>query len=425
MSETETIENPPVEGEAPSPAPSEEKPKRKKAADKGETPPAGQAGPLPVIEVHVKALRAAMKAFDKVVEGRNTIPILSNVLIEAADGRMSITGTDLDVQLVVHMDCTVQKRVRTTLAAKLLRDILAKLDADATLVLTIDAGKVIASVGRSKFTLPTLPADDFPLLTVGDTPHQFEVAAFDLAAMFDATSVAMSKDETRYYLNGVFLHAAVRAAAENPGEEPLMVLRAAATDGHRLARFDVNQPDGSGALEGIIVPRKTISVLAVVLDEFEGEVGVSASASKIEFDLGDRVLTSKLVDGTFPEYARVIPTANDKQLRCDRAMLASAVDRVMVLSEAKTRAVKVELNRDILRVSVSAPERGEAVEEVPCDYDATPLTIGFNGEYLLGLLGHVQGGDVEIMLADPKAPALITDENPEARRLYVLMPMAV
>lgn len=381
-------------------------------------------GPL-TITVHVKAMRSAMKVLDKIVESRNTIPILSNVLIDASEGRMAIMATDLDMQAVVHLDCQVSQRIRTTIGARQLRDILNKLDADATLEMVLEPGKIVAKAGRAKFTLPSLPADDMPSLTVGDWLHQFEMPAFDLAAMIDAVSFAMSSEETRYYLNGIHLQAAVRAAAENPTEEPLMVLRAAATDGHRLARFDANQPDGAGALEGVIIPRKTIGVLGVLLDGHEGGVDVAVNRGKIQFDLGNTVLTSKLVDGTFPDYTRVIPTMNEKRLRCDRAALSAAVDRVMIMGEGKERRVRIDLSRDLARVSAQSPESGEGSEEVSVEYDGDELTIGFNGGYLLGVISHVQGDSVDLRLSDAACGALVTDANVEARRLYVIMPMRV
>ncbi len=392
---------------------------------------AKDVGRAPSIEVHVKALRAAIKAIDKVIEGRNTIPILSNVMIVADEGRMEVTGTDLDTQLVVQVDCTVSGRFATTIAQRPLRDMLNKLDPDATLSLELGCNVVVARAGRATFKLATLPVEDFPVIVVGDTPHQFEVAAFDLATMIDAVAVAMSTEETRYYLNGIYMHAAVRAAAENPAEQALMVLRVAATDGHRLARFDIPQPDGSGGLTdgaaggGVIIPRKTVGVLAAAMDGYEGAVGVSVGSRMIAFDWGSMVLTSKLIDGEFPDYTRVIPSANDKVVTCDRAALASAIGRVMVMSAGKDRAVRFDLSRDVVRVSVISPELGEAVEEVPCDYAGDVLTIGFNGGYLLGLLNHIQGSDVVWKMLDAAGPTLLLDANVEARRLYVVMPMRV
>lgn len=416
MSDVETMEEP-VEGEAPAP-------KKRGGAAK-------DAGGAATIEVHVKALRAAIKAIDKVIEGRNTIPILSNVMISASYEKMAVTGTDLDTQLIVNVGCTVSGRFATTVPQRPLRDMLNKLDHDATLTLTLEAGQVIAKAGRSTFKLPTLPVDDFPLTAIDDTPHQFEVAAFDLAAMIDAVSVAMSSEETRYYLNGIYMHAAVRAAAENPAQQALMVLRVAATDGHRLARFDIPQPDGSGGLTdgaaggGVIIPRKTVNVLSAAMDGYEGAVGVAVGARMIAFEWGDMVLTSKLIDGEFPDYTRVIPTANDKVLTFDRAQLSSAIGRVMVMHAGKEKAVRFDLSRDLARISVRSPELGEAVEEVPCDYAGGELTIGFNGAYLQGLLGHVQGSEVVWKMLDAAGPTLLIDANVEARRLYVVMPMRV
>jgi len=269
--------------------------------------------------------------------------------------------------------------------------------------------------GRARFQLGTLPRDDFPVIAEGELPTQFELPAETLKQIIDKTRFAISTEETRYYLNGIFWHVA---------DDGQPVLKAAATDGHRLARVTLPRPDGAEGMPDIIIPRKCVAELRKLLDEIDGSVGVSLSASKIRFDLGQALLTSKLIDGTFPDYSRVIPTGNDKILKIDPRSFEEGVDRVSTIATEKTRAVKMALDRDKITLSVTSPENGTAAEEVPGDYAAMGFEIGFNSRYLLDILGQIEGDSVEVHLADASAPTLIR-ENDKSPALYVLMPMRV
>jgi DNA polymerase-3 subunit beta len=202
------------------------------------------------------------------------------------------------------------------------------------------------------------------------------------------------------------------------------VLKAAATDGHRLARVTVPRPEGAQGMPGVIIPRKCVGELRKLLDEVDGSVQVSLSDSKIRFGLGNAVLTSKLIDGTFPDYSRVIPTANDKLLKIDPRGFEEGVDRVSTIASERTRAVKMALDRDRITLSVTSPENGTAAEDVPADYGSENFEIGFNARYLLDILGQIEGDTVEVHLADAAAPTLLR-ENDKAAALYVLMPMRV
>ena len=291
-------------------------------------------------------------------------------------------------------------------------DIARKLPEGAQVSLTAAEGRMTIVAGRARFTLGTLPRDDFPVIAEGELPTQFELPVETLKQIVDKTRFAISTEETRYYLNGIFLH-----VAEG-------VLKAAATDGHRLARVTVDQPKGAEAMPDVIVPRKCIAELRKLLDEVDGSVGVSLSGTKIRFDLGQAILTSKLIDGTFPDYSRVIPTANDKILKLDPKSFMEGVDRVSTIATEKTRAVKMALDRDKITLSVTSPENGTAAEEVPGEYVALPFEIGFNSRYLLDILGQIDSELVEVHLADAAAPTLIR-ENDKSPALYVLMPMRV
>jgi DNA polymerase-3 subunit beta len=356
-----------------------------------------------------------------VVERRNTIPILSNVLIDASgDGHVRIMATDLDLQVVESLESvSVESAGSITVQAHLLFDIARKLPDGSQVSLETADNRMTVKAGRSRFSLPTLPRDDFPVIVEGDLPTSFELPARQLAELIDRTRFAISTEETRYYLNGIFLHVA---------EEDQPVLRAAATDGHRLARFTLPRPEGAQGMPDVIVPRKAVAELRKLLEEaLDGNVGIDLSASKIRFTLGGEggvVLTSKLIDGTFPDYSRVIPTGNDKLLKLDPKSFYEGVDRVATIATEKTRAVKMGLEPDRVTLSVTSPDNGTAAEEVPADYSAEAFEIGFNANYLKDILHQIDGDTVELHLADAGAPTLIRQDDKSAA-LYVLMPMRV
>ncbi|MGW8134286.1 DNA polymerase III subunit beta [Sphingomonas zeae] len=352
-----------------------------------------------------------------VVERRNTIPILSNVLLEAtAEGQLRMMATDLDLQINDSVAAAVDQPGSTTVSAHTLFDIARKLPEGAQVQLTAAEGRMTIVAGRARFSLGTLPRDDFPVIAEGELPTQFELPVELLKQIIDKTRFAISTEETRYYLNGIFLH-----VAEDNGAP---VLKAAATDGHRLARVTIERPNGAEGMPDVIVPRKCVGELRKLLDEVDGSVGVSLSGTKIRFDLGQAILTSKLIDGTFPDYSRVIPTANDKILKLDPKAFMQGVDRVSTIATEKTRAVKMALDRDRITLSVTSPENGTASEEVPGEYTSLGFEIGFNSRYLLDILGQIDSDTVEVHLADAAAPTLIR-ENDKAPALYVLMPMRV
>ncbi len=356
-----------------------------------------------------------------VVERRNTIPILSNVLIEAnPDGALRVMATDLDLQVVETMAAvSVEAAGAITVSAHLLFDIARKLPDGSQVSLETADNRMAVKAGRSRFSLPTLPRDDFPVIVEGDLPTSFEVQAKVLAELIDRTRFAISTEETRYYLNGIFLHVS---------DEDRPVLKAAATDGHRLARYTIARPDGAEGMPDVIVPRKAIAELRKLLEEaLDSNVEIDLSASKIRFTMGGEggvVLTSKLIDGTFPDYSRVIPTGNDKLLKLDPKSFFEGVDRVATIATEKTRAVKMGLEKDRVTLSVTSPDNGTAAEELPADYSSEEFEIGFNANYLKDILSQVEGDTVELHLADPGAPTLIR-QNDKSPALYVLMPMRV
>lgn len=358
-------------------------------------------------------LLKSLSHVQSVVERRNTIPILSNVLLDAReDGSIRLMATDLDLQVDESVPANVAQPGATTVSAHTFFDIVRKLPEGSQVELSAADGKMQVVAGRARFNLSTLPRDDFPVIAEGDLPTRFELPAATLRQIIDKTRFAISSEETRYYLMGIFLHVADDQ------------LKAAATDGHRLARVTVAKPDGADGMPDVIVPRKCVAELRKLLDEVEGTVEVSLSPTKVRFGLGNAVLTSKLIDGTFPDYNRVIPTANDKLLKLDPKTFSAGVDRVATIASEKTRAVKMSVDRDKVTLSVTSPENGLATEELPADYSADGLEIGFNARYLLDILHEIEGDSVEVHLADAAAPTLLR-ENDKSNALYVLMPMRV
>jgi DNA polymerase-3 subunit beta len=359
-------------------------------------------------------LLKALGHVQSVVERRNTIPILSNVLLSADGNSCKLMATDLDLQIVEDVPATVESAGATTVSAHTLFDIVRKLPDGAQVTLEAASGKVAVTAGRARFSLQTLPREDFPVIGESDLPVSFTLPADTLVMLIDKTRFAISTEETRYYLNGIFFHAPANAGT----------LRAVATDGHRLARVEIPLPEGAAGMPDIIIPRKCVAEVRKLLDERGGEVGISLSQSKIRFAIGQAVLTSKLIDGTFPDYSRVIPTANDKLLKIDPATLREGVDRVTAIASEKTRAVKLSLDRDRVTLSVTSPENGTASEDVPADYSAAGFDVGFNSRYLIDILDQVESDLVEVHMADAAAPTLIR-ESEGSEALYVLMPMRV
>ncbi|MER2513762.1 MAG: DNA polymerase III subunit beta [Nitrosomonas ureae] len=279
------------------------------------------------------------------------------------------------------------------------------------------AGKdqLTIKAGRSHFKLGCLPVDDFPQMAGGELPHSIKLSADSLIHLIDRTKFAMSTEETRYYLNGIYLH-----EAENEG---VKVLRAVATDGHRLARFEMPLPDGAKGMPGVIIPRKAIGELRKLADEAADEIRISLSETKIRFAFDHVILTSKLIDGTFPDYQRVIPQGNNKIVELDPKAFTHAIDRVSTISDGKSRAVKITLQSKQMTLSASSPESGSATEELEVNGD-TDIEIGFNAKYLLDITSQIEGEGCRLVLADPASPTIIQD-NSDPSSLYVLMPLRV
>lgn len=370
------------------------------------------------ISIERGALLKAVGQAQSVVERRNTIPILANVLIEAEGDTVSFRATDLDIEVVDRAPAEVGRPGATTVSAVTLHEIVRKLPDGALVTLTDDAGsgRLTVQAGKSTFSLATLPKEDFPMMASSEYASSFKAPAGVLRRLFDKSKFAISTEETRYYLNGVYMHTA--SAEEGPA------LRCVATDGHRLARIDAPLPVGAESMPGVIVPRKTVGELRKLLDDDEMEIGVSVSETKVRFATPSITLTSKVIDGTFPDYTRVIPVANTRKLEVDAAEFAKAVDRVATISSERSRAVKLALDEDRLVLSVNAPDAGAAEEELAVAYGDERLEIGFNAKYLLEIASQVDRENAVFLFNSSGDPTLMR-EGSDMSAVYVVMPMRV
>ncbi len=370
------------------------------------------------LTIERSALLRSLGHISSVVERRNTIPILSNALMVAEGGELCLVATDMDVEITEAIAAQIESAGRITVPAHTLHDIVRKLPDGSQVEFSLnhDAPTLLVRSGRSRFTLGILPAEDFPVLSSGDLPAQFVMNAGDLKALIERTRFAISTEETRYYLNGIYLH--TTQGDDNP------MLRAVATDGHRLARVEVPAPVGAEQMPGIILPRKTVGEVFKLLEDDTAPVKIALSKTKVRFAVGSAVLTSKLIDGTFPDYERVIPSGNTRKMQVARKTLADATDRVATIATDKTRAIKLKLSADALELSVTSPDAGSATEEVEVVYQAPAMEIGFNSRYLLDIAQQIGGEVMEFSLADSASPAVLRDAN-DPSALYVLMPMRV
>ena len=374
------------------------------------------------ISIERAALLRSLAHVQSVVERRNAIPILSNVLIEASGATLRLNTTDMDISIVEATEAAVTAAGATTTPVHTLHDIVRKLPdgAQVELALEDDGSRLALRAGRSSFRLSCLPREDFPALEGDSMPHEFPMSATDLRTVIERTRFAISTEETRYYLNGIYWHA--------KEENGVQLLRAVATDGHRLARLEMPLPEGAAGMPGVIVPRKTVNELHRLIAEAEASVQIGLSENKIRFSFGDIELTSKLIDGTFPDYERVIPVGNDRAMTVATKLFREAVDRVSTISTEKSRAVKLMLgpgpSGGNLTLQATSPDAGSATEELEIAYGDEEMEIGFNARYLLDIATQIEGEELKFELADSGSPTVIRDLADEAS-LYVLMPMRV
>ena len=355
------------------------------------------------------------------VERRNTIPILANVRLDANDDeKLHLTATDMDLAIIESQKATVNQNGATTVSAHMLYDIIRKFATGSQVKLSLadNNDKLQVESGRSRFELTCLPVEDFPVMSEGELPHKFEISATDLSRLIDKTGFAISTEETRYYLNGVYLH-----ATQNNGSN---VLRAVATDGHRLAQVDTLLPAGAEQIPGVIIPRKTVNEVRKLIDGSPNTslVMVALSDTKIRLAFEGAILTSKLIDGSFPDYERVIPLSNDKIMKVVKTDFTNAVDRVSTIATEKSRAIKISLENSTIKLSANNADAGAAAEELDAQYQDEKIEIGFNSRYVLDMAKQIKGENIEFQLSDSASPTLVRDPDDE-KAVYVIMPMRV
>jgi DNA polymerase III subunit beta len=362
-------------------------------------------------EISREALIKPLQLVTGVVERRQTLPVLSNVLLVLEKGQLSLTGTDLEVELVGRVNVGAGARDgEVTIPARKLMDICKSLPDDATLKVDVDDGKAVIRHGRSRFSLSTLPASDFPSVEESAGTLEFSIAQSALKAMLDSTSFAMAQQDVRYYLNGLL----VEVSAD--------YLRVVATDGHRLAMHTEKMKIAGASKTQVIVPRKGILELSRLLADGDEPVSLILGTNHIRARTRDFTFTSKLVDGKFPDYDRVLPKGGDKVLTAVRNDLRQALNRTAILSNEKFRGIRLMLANDELKIVANNPEQEEAEEIISVEYKGANLEIGFNVSYLVDVLGVLSTDSVQMILADSNSSVLIqaTENSPS---LYVVMPM--
>lgn len=361
------------------------------------------------LTVEREKLLEPLQAVIGVVERRQTMPVLANVLLGVSEGRLSITATDLEVELVAATDVSVQQQGDITVPGRKFLDILRALPERVQVSLALEGEKVVIKAGRSRFSLSTLAAAEFPVVEDINAQQTVEIPRKELARLLDKTHFSMAQQDVRYYLNGMLL------------EIDGTLLRAVATDGHRLALCEATLEQKAKAAQQVIVPRKGVLELQRVLND-EGVAAVAIGTNHVRAQIGDVRFTSKLIDGRFPEYSRVIPAAPAAAIRADRDSLRQALQRTAILSNEKYRGIRVTVKRNALIVQAHNPEQEEAEEEIEVGYEGADLEVGFNVNYLLDALSAIDGQEVELGLTDSNSSCLIRSPGATNAR-YVVMPM--
>ena len=366
-------------------------------------------------------LLKALSHIHGIVEVRHTLPILSNIILEAKDDKLILSSTNLDIYCSDKIKAEVLQSGEVSVSAVTFFEIIKRLPSGSEVLMIMEEGEneIRLTCGRSKFNLSTLKTDDFPIISDSDLSTNFVLSADELIRIIDKTKFAVSNEETRYYLNGIFLHKAERNS--------IQFLRAVATDGHRLAQYDIPLPQGAEDITGIIIPKKTIYELRKVLDDANGDVSVSLNENKIKFSFNDLKVVSKVIDGTFPDYTKVIPQKNDKNFKTNNSDLKNAIDRVSAVAaneESKSKAIKFCIEDNSLSLSVESQSKGSANEMIDVNYSGDKVDIGFNSKYIIDICNEVDGDEISISLSDSISPAIILDKTDE-NLFFVLMPMRI
>ena len=353
-----------------------------------------------------------------IVEKKNTLPILSNILIEAKNNKLVLSATDMDLSITDSIDCSVLEEGSTTVSAHTLYDIIRKLPDSSEVEIICNDGKIMTlRAGKSKFSLGCLPKDDFPLIEVGNLENELTIDSSQLVKLIDKTRFAISNEETRYFLNGIYFHV--------KKQDNKNLLSLVATDGHRLAKFDyVEKEIKVEEIPGIIIPKKTVNELFKILVDYDGDININLDSNKIVFFVGNSILISKLIDGSFPDYNSVIPSDNNNILKINRNEFSLAVDRVSTITSEKSPVIKFTLLENIMNMSSVNSESGTATEDIVTKYSGSKLEIGFNSKYILEMINNLEDDEITLNFKDSSSPVTALEDS-KPGLIYVLMPMRV
>ncbi len=356
-----------------------------------------------------------------IIEVRHTLPILSNIIIKAEENLVNLSSTNLDIYCTESINADVNTNGETSVPAATLYEIVKRLPSGSEVHFSYkdQESLLLLNCGRSKFKLSTIKTDDFPVINDNDLNINFVLTAQELSRMIDKTKFAISNEEARYYLNGIFFH---KAEKNN-----IHFLRAVATDGHRLAQYDIPLPQGADDIKGIIIPKKTIFELRKSIDDAEGDITISLNENKVKVSFGKFKIISKVIDGTFPDYTKVVPLNNNKKFLTKTEDLKKVIDRVSAVAineEVKSKAIKLSLTQNKLKLSVESQTKGFADEELDVNYSYDDVEIGFNSRYLIDICNEIDGDEISLSMLDSISPAIIVDKSDE-NSFFVLMPMRI
>ncbi len=364
-----------------------------------------------------KVIFKSLSHLQSIVDKRNALPILSNILIEAKNNELILSSTDMDISIKENISCEVIDEGATTINAQLIYDIIKKLHDDSTIEIISNNGKILTlRSGVSKFSLACLPKEEFPLIESKITGNKIVTNAENIFNLIDKTKFAISNEETRYFLNGLYF------SINNENDRSMLTF--VGTDGHRLAKFSIPSSDKSDEVNGVIIPKKTVNELYKLLSENTEDIQIEISSNKIIFHIGKLIFVSKLIDGTFPDYKRVIPKNNNEILNINRSNLLSAVDRVSTIVNEKSPVIKFKLIKDLVNLSTSNSDNSSATEDIEAKYDGKEIEIGFNARYIMDILDNLKESEIQMSFMDNSSP-IIAKEKSNPDLIYVLMPMRV
>ena len=352
-----------------------------------------------------------------IVDKKNSLPVLSNILIEAKENKLTLSSTDMDISIIEKIDCNVLEEGATTINSQILYDIVRKLDENCEIEIISNNGKLLTlRASGSRFSLACLPKEDYPIIDQDNSGTSISINSKILFKLIDKTKFAISNEETRYFLNGLYFNI--------NRENDLNVVTLVCTDGHRLAKFSYNLEIDIEEISGVIIPKKTIYELSKLLSEIDDDVEILISSNKVIFFIGNIVFISKLIDGSFPDYKRVIPQNNNNILKINREILRAAVDRVSTIANDKSPVIKFKLLKNILNLNTVNNESSTASEDLKINYDGDDIEIGFNSKYIMDIVNNLEDEEISINLKDNTSP-IIALENSNTNLVYVLMPMRV